>query len=359
MWVSQLAIDGLRCFRSASLLPCAGLNVLVGANGAGKTTVLEALALLGSGRSFRGGARAPLIRSGFDAFSVFAQIESKRGVQNVGLSRTSLSWQAKVNGIALGSLGQLVRELPILVLEPDSHSLIEGPSESRRRLLDWLLFHVEPEFSAAASRYQRALLQRNSVLKQEGLQPGSLAVWNQQLAETGTAVSSFRERQWGSLSPLICSALNQLLPELGEVNLCFNRGWSSDQSLLFDIEQRERVDIGRGFSSRGPHRSDWVLSFECAPERQWLSRGQEKSAYLAYAMAMLQRFSQCVGESAVLALDDVWSELDETHQDRCFGLAFESARQVWVSGTEQRSTRAAWPGDVRMFHVEQGRISVI
>jgi DNA replication and repair protein RecF len=359
MWVSQLAIEGLRCFRSACLRPCAGLNVLVGVNGAGKTTILEALALLGSGRSFRGGARAPLIRSGFDTFSVFAHIESKRGVQNVGFSRTGSSWQAKVNGNALSSLGQLVRELPILVLEPGSHSLIEGPSESRRRLFDWLLFHVEPGFAAAVSRYQRALQQRNGALKQEGLEPRSLAVWNQQLAETGTAVSSFREQHWQLLLPLMCSALTQLLPELGEVSLSFNRGWSADQSLLADIEQRERVDIARGFSSRGPHRADWQLSFERAVERQWLSRGQEKNAYLAYAMAMLQRFHQCVGESAVLALDDIWSELDETHQERCFALAFDSAQQVWVSGTEHRSTSAAWPGERQVFHVEQGVISAV
>ena len=340
------------------MLPIAGLNILTGANGAGKSTVLEALSLLGCGRSFRGGARAPLVRKGEERLSVFAEVQGERGSQRIGFSRTASSWSAKVNGEVVASLAKLVREVPILVLEPGSHSLVEGPSESRRRLFDWFLFHVEPGFAAAASRYQRALQQRNIVLKQDGLHLNSLAAWNQQLADAGEIVSGYREREWCHLAPIMRATLHSLLPELGQVSVVFNRGWPDDICLLDAIDERQRVDIARGFSSKGPHRADWHSSFEFAADRLWLSRGQEKNAYLAYAMAFLQRYRVISGDSAILCLDDIWSELDEVHQERCFALAAESAEQVWVTGTECRSSSSFWSRDQRVFHVERGTISV-
>jgi len=224
-------------------------------------------------------------------------------------------------------------------------------------LFDWFLFHVEPEFALAAARYQRALLQRNGALKQEGADQKSLFAWNQQLVETGLIVSSFREREWVLLEPILRETLSSLLPELGQVSLVFNRGWRDGLSLLDAIEDRQRVDIARGFTSRGPHRADWNLSFEFASNRLWLSRGQEKNAYLAYAMAFLQRYRSIMGESAILCLDDVWSELDELHQKRCFSLAEASAAQVWITGTECRASRSAWQGAQRVFHVEHGAIT--
>ena len=359
MWVSRLQIETLRCFSAVSVLPATGLNILTGANGAGKSTVLEALSLLGSGRSFRGGARAPLVRKGENYLSVFAEVESARGTQRIGFSRSASSWSAKLNGAAVTSLAKLVRELPILVLEPGSHSLVEGPSESRRRLFDWFLFHVEPGFSGAAARYQRALQQRNAILKQDAVAIKSLAVWNQQLAETGTVLSGYREREWVQLEPIMRATFNSLLPELGSASVTFNRGWSNDVSLLDAIEDRERVDVSRGFSSRGPHRADWFSNFALVSDRLWLSRGQEKNAYLAYAMAFLQRYRSISGESAILCIDDIWSELDELHQARCFALAANSAGQVWVTGTEQRASSNAWTRDSRLFHVEHGAISIL
>ena len=358
MWISELQIANLRCIEAARLVLAPGLLIFTGENGAGKTSVLEALAILGSGRSFRGGVRAPLVRLGNEALSVFAQVQSREKNQRLGFSRNVSSWQARVNGVPVSSLVSLVRELPVLVLEPGSHSLIEGPSDSRRRLFDWLLFHVEPEFSLVAARYQRALQQRNAALKLEGADARSLESWNQQLALCGEQLSAFRESLWMRLAPKLISALSSLLPELGEVSVKFNRGWPNELTLAAAIQDRQRVDIARGFSSKGPHRADWGVSFARAADRQWLSRGQEKNAYLAYAMAVLQHYRKVSGESAILCIDDLASELDELHQQRCVSFAFECVDQFWVTGT-QRLSCPTWPGARQAFHVEHGAISAI
>jgi DNA replication and repair protein RecF len=346
----------LRCIELAQLVLAPGMLSFTGANGAGKSSVLEALAILGSGRSFRGGVRAPLIRRGSEAFSVFAQVQSHEKNHRLGFSRNASAWQARVDGSQVTSLVNLVRELPVLVLEPGSHALIEGPSESRRRLFDWLLFHVEPGFSSVATRYQRALQQRNAALKLDGADSRSLASWNQQLADTGIQLSAYRESQWLRLEPKLIAALSLLLPELGPVSVVFNRGWANELTLVDAINERQRVDIARGFSSKGPHRADWSISFALAADRQWLSRGQEKNAYLAYAMAMLMLYREATGKSAILCIDDLWSELDELHQQRCVALAFACVEQFWVTGTQQIDC-PAWPGAQLSFHVEHGAIS--
>ncbi len=163
MRIEQLRMRGLRCLSDVAIELDPAVNVFVGANGAGKTSVLEAVFLLSHARSFRAGAKDALLQRGAPLLSIFAELRHDDGrASRVGLGRSGVRWEARVDGENV-AIGQLVRECAVVCFEPGSHALIAGAAEERRRYLDWGVFHVEHDFLPGWRRYQRALKQRNSL----------------------------------------------------------------------------------------------------------------------------------------------------------------------------------------------------
>src|SRR5579859_3106691 len=174
MRLDSLRISGLRCLGDVSLSLEPGVTVFSGANGAGKTSILEAAFLLSHARSFRSGAKDALLQRGAGAFSVFVELRHDDGrSRRLGLGRQGVRWDARIDGEA-ASLSELVGECAVVCFEPGSHALIAGGAEERRRYLDWGVFHVEHEFISAWRRYQRALKQRNTLLRAASTVPESL-----------------------------------------------------------------------------------------------------------------------------------------------------------------------------------------
>src|SRR5688572_11302525 len=167
MRITRLDIAGLRRFERVSLAPGPGLNLLIGDNGAGKTSVLEALHLMAYGRSFRGRVRDGLIGTGATAVEVFVEWEEAASARTrrAGLRHGGQAWEGRLDGAPSRHLGDLGAALAVVTFEPGSHALIMGGSEVRRRVLDCGLFHVEPRSLPLWRRYARALKQRNAMLK--------------------------------------------------------------------------------------------------------------------------------------------------------------------------------------------------
>ena len=158
MQLIELRIKDLRCIEQAELSFGSGINLVTGANGAGKTSIIEAIHLMGYGRSFRGRVRDGIIRSGSSHCEVFIRWQDARpGDRHAGLSHTGSTWQAKLNGENTTSLTELCSEIPVVSFEPGSHELIGGSAEHRRRYLDWGLFHVEQAFVQQWRRYAREI----------------------------------------------------------------------------------------------------------------------------------------------------------------------------------------------------------
>lgn len=198
MHVVRLSIHRLRRFQTVELYPASSLNLLTGDNGAGKTSVLEALHLMAYGRSFRGRVRDGLIQQGADDLEVFVEWRERSGEtsersRRAGLRHSGQEWTGRLDGEDVAQLGSLCAALAVVTFEPGSHVLISGGGEPRRRFLDWGLFHVEPDFLALWRRYARALKQRNALLKQ-GAQPRMLDAWDHELAESGESLTSRRLR---------------------------------------------------------------------------------------------------------------------------------------------------------------------
>ena len=356
MKFERLQLRGLRCIGEASLDLADGFNVLVGANGAGKTSVLEAAFLLSHGRSFRSGSRDVLTQRGASGLSIFSTVRhGDARVVRLGLGREGTRWDARVDGADV-PIGQLVRECAVVCFEPGSHALIAGSAEERRRFLDWGVFHVEHDFLYMWRRYQRALKQRNSLLRKESSVLEDLyGPWEQELARAGTQIDQWRRRYLDALLPYVSEQAALFLGELGDVELRYRPGWPEGEDLAGTLAAQRTRDQAKGHTTAGVHRADWSLSFAHAPQREHLSRGQEKLVALASLLAQARLDADHRGEWPVICLDDLASELDLAHQASVVESLLAVPAQVLITGTEMPKPLEQAPN--RLFHVEQGRFT--
>lgn len=354
--LEQLRVRGLRCLGDVGVALDPALNVFTGANGAGKTSVLEAVFLLSHARSFRSGAKEALLQRGASQLSIFAELRHADGrAGRVGLGRDGVRWEARLDGANV-AIGQLVRECAVVCFEPGSHALIAGAAEERRRYLDWGVFHVEHEFLAGWRRYQRALKQRNSLLR--SATPGDddlFAPWEIELAQSAQQIDQQRGAYLDLLKPKLLASIGGLLPELGALELRYRRGWPEEQDLARQLREQRGRDLARGHTTLGAHRADWSIAFEHAPLREHLSRGQEKLTALACMLAQAELYAEHRGEWPIVCLDDLASELDQAHQAAVVAQLAAARAQVLLTGTELPQALQGLPA--RVFHVEQGELT--
>lgn len=357
--LEQLDIGDVRSIAHASLQPGPGLNLLIGGNGAGKTSVLEALHLLAYGRSFRGRVRDGLMRTGAPAVQVFARWSEQDGQRRrqVGLRHGGGEWQGRLDGADVGQLSELCMALAVVTFEPGSHALLSGGGEPRRRLLDWGLFHVEPEFLPVWRRHSRALKQRNALLKSGG-SGAALDAWDAELAQAGELLDRHRRAYVEALEPKVAHWGGQLVPELGLVQHDYLSGWRREDMTLADalLVNRER-DRQLGHTTSGPHRADLLLGFAARLAREPLSRGQSKLAALSLLLAQAEDFHARRGEWPLVLLDDLASELDRGHRRTLLAALVGSGAQVFITGTELDALELDPAWTRTLFHVERGSIS--
>jgi DNA replication and repair protein RecF len=360
MQLTELRIKDLRCVQQADLHLAPGINLITGANGAGKTSVIEAIHLMGYGRSFRGRVRDGMIRTGANQIEIFIRWnENRPGEHYAGLLHRGNTWQAKLNGQNTTSLTELCAEIPVVTFEPGSHELIGGGAEHRRRYLDWGLFHVEPEFIQQWRRYARALKQRNSLLKTQA-NASLLEPWEREMAVSGEIISRYRAHYLEQLDAELNATATKYLPELGQAQMSFIHGWKRAELSLQDALALSRQrDLQIGNTSVGPHRADWRVDYEMLANRETLSRGQEKLTALACVMAQAENYAQQKKEWPVVCMDDLASELDGQHQEQVLSHLSASNAQVILTATQAPEKRETSIQISTRFHVKHGEVIAV
>ncbi len=327
------------------------MNWLVGSNGAGKTTLLEAIYLLSRGHSFRGAALETLIQRGAIGFTIYAEIEGATGTHALGMTRSAQGWQLRADGLDVPSLSGVLRHCAAICFEPGSHALIAGAAEERRRFLDWGVFHVEHDSLIPWREYRRALRQRNALLR-AGAAIEQFEFWEAELERLATPIAQRRRVYLDAFQPHLYRMLESLLPELGSPHLHYHPGWNPEQRLSAVLKAQRERDFLQGHTRVGPHRADWRLTFEVASGREYLSRGQIKLAALACLLAQGSLFADHAGAWPILCLDDLASELDNSHQQAVFQQILQSEAQTWITATHLPDKRSS----ISVFHVEQGSL---
>jgi len=357
MQLTELQGENLRCFSRFSITPDLGVNLLLGENGAGKSSILEAIHILGYGRSFRGRIRDGVIKQGCSPLQITVRWNHvNQSTHQAGFQHNGSNWKGRMDGQEVETLSHFCENFPVISFEPGSHALISGASEYRRRFTDWALFHVEPDFIVQWRRFHRALKQRNALLKRQP-KPFELAPWDKEYAEAGEALSAYRRRYLNSIEPAMQELVTHFLPECGSLSLNYQAGWRDSQLSLQDaLRLNQERDIQTGFCGVGPHRADWDLSLGKGLQQAHFSRGQAKLLALAALLAQTQLFVAAKEFWPILCFDDLASELDQTHFAKVLELLHTSPAQIWISGTQNLPLYSENFNSLKVFHVEHGTI---
>jgi len=359
MGLRSLGARDFRCFAEVNLEFAESVNVVVGDNASGKTSLLEAIYFLGRGRSFRESRRRALIRYGCRELIVFGRVGRGDGASvRLGLRLEEGAMQGRVARRKAGGIGELAAWLPVQVIDPHVHRLLEGGPGERRRYMDWGVFHVEHGYLEAWRRYARALRQRNVVLRRGGAQAGRLArAWNGELGASGGDLDRARGRFVARVGPHVQEIVNRVLGRDCRVELRYRRGWSEGVTLERALERQLAGDVERGHTGAGPHRAELDIRMEGRPAREWVSRGQGKVVSGALVLAEMLAAEAAGRGNGVLLVDDAGAELGPAYRDRFWAVLEELPAQKFITGVSR--AELPWRGKRlpgRMFHVEHGQV---
>ena len=362
MRIASIRITDVRSLVDVEVEPDAHINLLVGPNGGGKTSFLEAIHLLSLGRSFRTRKTRAIIRHEVDALTVFGRIDDEQSRQQytIGIEKSISGARFRVDGEEVRSISSLARRLPVMVVAPEGlKALLEG-SEHRRRLLDWTLFHVEPTYLEVLQGYGHVLRQRNAVLRAPGRVDveRELNVWDEQLAHRGEHLDSMRRRHVESsrMSAVTSEMIRNVLNE--DVTWEYWGGWNRNNTLQAELASRRSRDRQVGFTTVGPHRADIVWRGVSGMARESLSRGQGRLLVMAFEVAQVVYVMGCEGIMPVLLVDDLSTELDIVSMQRFLSQVDSLGLQVFISSVLDALATLVHPMvSASVFHVEQGRVT--
>ncbi len=354
MAVDRLEIENVRCIEAARLDLSAERNLIFGANGAGKTSVLEAAYVLGRGHSFRVRDNRRLVRDGAAGFVIRCERSGVSSGKRLGVAYERGRLEVRIDGQRGSRATELAGRLPVEVIDPAAHRIIDGGPGERRRFMDWALFHVEQGYVAHWRAYRRVLVQRNEALRR-GASGAELDAWDEAFIRTAAELEGIR-RAFVTRFSRAASAIGQRL--LGaEVGLEYRDGTGRHGGLAEALAAGRARERERGLTLSGPHRSDLSVRYGGGAAREFASRGQQKLLAATLVLARLVDRIDVQGAGGLLLVDDPVAELDEQALQRLIVELAALPVQMIVTSIRREALQGL---DVnRTFHVEQGVIGAV
>ena len=354
MVIRSLKASRFRCLAEAELEFDSQYNLIYGENASGKTSLLEALAYLGRGKSFRGAPAQAVVQHGERDFVIFGRVLRGDREVAVGVRNGRETLEVRIDGEAGKGIADLADILPLQVIDPEVHSLVAGGPEQRRRFIDWMVFHVEPGYLGAWRRFRRVLKQRNSLLKQ-GAHRRDLHSWDEEFVALAGDIDRIRGQVLELALPDIEAVAAALLED--EVGLTYQRGWKGGLSLSEALDASRDRDQQLGSSQVGPHRAELRIAVSDRQARRLVSRGQQKLLASALILGACEVVQTAMERPLLLLMDDPAAELDRGSLGRILAGAVNLGTQLIVTSLDPELIE--FPAVPRRFHVEHGVVTAV
>ncbi|QMU62022.1 MAG: DNA replication/repair protein RecF [Gammaproteobacteria bacterium] len=350
--LQTLLVQNLRIIEQLDISLAADANLFIGENGAGKTSILEAIDVLSRGRSFRERRTSPLVRKQATDLIVSGKVDAVDGFARLGIQKSSKQTVLHCNQEKVASISSHASYLPVLCMHPDSHQLIQGSGKHRRNYMDWSAFHVKHQFLQNWRDYNKCLRQRNTALRNR-CDTEELSVWTNRLSVLGEEIGIARSEIFQEISPYFDNYSNSLLPEC-EVSMSYHRGWSEEAGLetaLCSLREQELVSKTTGC---GPHRANIKLFLNQQDAAAVASRGQQKLIAACLLLAQINHIQHFNKKKCVVLLDDIRAELDQQHAHALITALQTLGCQVFITAIEEGQIELLGWDDTKVFHVKQG-----
>jgi len=354
--LSSISLSNFRCFDSLSLELTAGSNFFYGKNGSGKTTILEAIYLVSSGRSFKSSNIESAIMLGSNSFHIKA-FDKESGFIVEAYKEKNKSIQLKLNNKKI-TISDIAKSFPATIIDNKTFSLTEASPAFRRKIIDRAIFISDDSFSSNWFGYYRSLKQRNKLLKERDL--GSIDPWTEKLATIGDELTIKRKiffDQTKDRFDLIVQKL-ELKSEKDFFNSLvakYDQGWDDSMSLLEALNDSKDADIRRKVTTQGPHKADIKIYIKDVDAKEILSRGEQKLLSIIWLCSQHEVLRSAYNISPTLLIDDVKSELDSNTFNTFISLLKLIENQIIFSNIEDQinSKIEADLINIKKFHVEQ------
>lgn len=358
MRLSQLQIKNFRNLEKIQLTPVSEVNLILGDNASGKTSLLESIYYLSHIRSFRTQHVTDLILRQSPYLQLVAQIEtSDQQIIPLGIRRSRNKSEIRVNKQPVKRVSEIAAQFPVLAIHPDSYKLITGSPSQRRQYLDWGVFHVEHGFFQAWQRFKKSLMQRNAALKSKQ-KLDVCQLWNKEINNTAHYIDQLRQQYFEKLKPYFNELTQQFFIN-DSVDIEYKRGWPVDMDLseLLEVNlQKERL---KGYTYYGPHRAEVTIKVNGQSAQTCISRGQQKTLVALMRLSQAMQFTEATNNSCVLLYDDLAAELDANHRDKILTVLSKMNIQLFLTAIEkQQIDLSAWQVK-KTFHVEHGNLSTL
>lgn len=351
MILTDLNIHHLRNISAAHLSLNSRFTFIMGPNGSGKTSILEALYLLSCGHSFRSREISPIISHGQSALTVFARAENHN---TVSIQKScSEPTQIKLNNQFCTTTSQLAYALPCQIFYSDIFQIIDAGPSVRRSVLDWGLFHVKPNYLTLWKEYKQVLKQRNALLKKHAPYAHFIP-WDQQLSHLANQLDELRQDYFELWKTRFYNVLQQLTDSPCSIH--YFKGWDKKQTgktLEQILEDHFSGDNQKLYTQYGAHQADILIESNDIKARQVLSRGQQKIILIALKLAQ----GELLDHQCLYLFDDLVSELDDTHQKKLLNYLASQQGQYVITTVNKMDLIAQLPKEqVFSYAVNNGLV---
>lgn len=353
MWINNIKINNFRNYKELELELNKGINIFYGQNAQGKTNIIESIFLCSMGKSFRAKKDKDMINLEEEYAKIEMNFEKsdRKGKIKIELGNKKNIF---LNGIKLKKLSELLGNINVVIFTPDDISILKGGPQNRRRFLDIMISQLKPNYMYNLNIYLKTIEQRNNYLKQikeKNKNEDLLDIWDERLSETAINIYNYRKEFIKKIKDKIKIMHNQITDNKENIEIEYITDCKTKEQYLELLKQRRKLDIIKGFTTKGIHRDDFVIYINNKRLDIYGSQGQHRTAVLSLKLTELNIIYEEIGEYPILLLDDFMSELDENRRNHLLEKIKDT--QVIITCTEKIDIENR---NILIYNVQEGKV---